>query len=499
MASSQDANTRVRGRSERATNHHHEPRLPRCSSAAPADEVQSPIAIELTGRLDLLNRNPFSRLLVGRTNCQLSGSCRPAGVDILPRAFCPVAAARPCAFDSCPPDPYARNAVFRDLRCGKSPVTRPAACDASRVRPVRWFVSRPRPVRRIVPVGRGDCHDAALLRSDLPEPRHGASSRVCGTPGEHYGAPGRRRARRSAASARRGNRPIEPRWAGCIIWGMWTVWSGLPRGGRVHRTGHGGQPGLVSGGHFGGRGGRRCDPTRRARRGFSGVVPGPTARASRGASSRRWGSACSTTSRSRPGRRPPSWSSDRVLIVDWDVHHCNGTQAAFWEDEQVGVFSIHRSPFYPGTGDEDETGAGKGLGTTRNLADSLRHAATRVHVTVRPRTGVVRRPDPAPVGADQRRVRYARSGPGRLPGSGGRGLRDADQHRAGRGGPVCRGDAWSARWKVATTCTSCRDRSRRIWRRCLPVRQANVRTTRPDERAGIRRRRRCAATSWRSE
>ena len=59
---------------------------------------------------------------------------------------------------------------------------------------------------------------------------------------------------------------------------------------------------------------------------------------------------------------------DRVLIVDWDVHHCNGTQATFWDNEQVGVFSIHRSHFYPGTGDEDETGEGKGLGTTRNLA-----------------------------------------------------------------------------------------------------------------------------------
>lgn len=58
---------------------------------------------------------------------------------------------------------------------------------------------------------------------------------------------------------------------------------------------------------------------------------------------------------------------DRVLIVDWDVHHCNGTQATFWEDEQVGVLSIHRSPFFPGTGDEDETGAGPGLGATRNL------------------------------------------------------------------------------------------------------------------------------------
>ncbi|MBN2580866.1 MAG: histone deacetylase [Pirellulales bacterium] len=58
---------------------------------------------------------------------------------------------------------------------------------------------------------------------------------------------------------------------------------------------------------------------------------------------------------------------NRVLIVDWDVHHGNGTQATFWEDPQVGFFSIHRWPFYPGTGDEDETGGGRGLGTTLNL------------------------------------------------------------------------------------------------------------------------------------
>jgi len=58
---------------------------------------------------------------------------------------------------------------------------------------------------------------------------------------------------------------------------------------------------------------------------------------------------------------------DRVLIVDWDIHHCNGTQAAFWEDPQVGVLSIHRWPFFPGTGDSDETGGGRGLGFTVNL------------------------------------------------------------------------------------------------------------------------------------
>jgi acetoin utilization deacetylase AcuC-like enzyme len=58
---------------------------------------------------------------------------------------------------------------------------------------------------------------------------------------------------------------------------------------------------------------------------------------------------------------------DRVLIVDWDVHHGNGTQAMFWEDPQVGFFSIHRHPFYPGTGGADESGAGRGQGTTLNL------------------------------------------------------------------------------------------------------------------------------------
>ncbi|HUT09946.1 MAG TPA: histone deacetylase [Thermoguttaceae bacterium] len=58
---------------------------------------------------------------------------------------------------------------------------------------------------------------------------------------------------------------------------------------------------------------------------------------------------------------------DRVLVVDWDVHHGNGTQATFWEDPAVGFLSIHRWPFYPGTGRDSETGGGPGLGTVRNL------------------------------------------------------------------------------------------------------------------------------------
>jgi acetoin utilization deacetylase AcuC-like enzyme len=57
----------------------------------------------------------------------------------------------------------------------------------------------------------------------------------------------------------------------------------------------------------------------------------------------------------------------RVLIVDWDVHHGNGTQAIFYEDPRVLYVSSHAYPFYPGTGGLDEMGEGKGVGFTVNL------------------------------------------------------------------------------------------------------------------------------------
>lgn len=56
----------------------------------------------------------------------------------------------------------------------------------------------------------------------------------------------------------------------------------------------------------------------------------------------------------------------KVLIVDWDVHHGNGTQDVFYDDGSVFFFSTHQSPWYPGTGARDETGRGPGLGTTMN-------------------------------------------------------------------------------------------------------------------------------------
>jgi len=68
---------------------------------------------------------------------------------------------------------------------------------------------------------------------------------------------------------------------------------------------------------------------------------------------------------------------DRILIVDWDVHHGNGTQDIFWADPTVYFLSIHRfgHGFYPGSGNADETGTGPGLGFTVNVPIS--HGTSR--------------------------------------------------------------------------------------------------------------------------
>jgi acetoin utilization deacetylase AcuC-like enzyme len=59
---------------------------------------------------------------------------------------------------------------------------------------------------------------------------------------------------------------------------------------------------------------------------------------------------------------------ERVLILDWDVHHGNGTQEIFWADPDVMFIDIHRAaPFYPGSGRLEDIGAGRGEGTTVNV------------------------------------------------------------------------------------------------------------------------------------
>jgi acetoin utilization deacetylase AcuC-like enzyme len=61
------------------------------------------------------------------------------------------------------------------------------------------------------------------------------------------------------------------------------------------------------------------------------------------------------------------YGAERILIVDWDVHHGNGTQEAFYCDPSVLYVSLHQYPFYPGTGSLDEVGSGEGEGCTVNI------------------------------------------------------------------------------------------------------------------------------------
>jgi acetoin utilization deacetylase AcuC-like enzyme len=58
---------------------------------------------------------------------------------------------------------------------------------------------------------------------------------------------------------------------------------------------------------------------------------------------------------------------DKVAILDWDVHHGNGTQDIFYGEDRVMYLSVHQSPFYPGTGEADEVGEGEGRGFTANV------------------------------------------------------------------------------------------------------------------------------------
>ncbi len=82
-------------------------------------------------------------------------------------------------------------------------------------------------------------------------------------------------------------------------------------------------------------------------------------------------------------------ASQRVAVVDWDVHHGNGTQRSFYADDRVLYVSVHQSPWYPGTGWIDETGVGAGAGFTVNVPMPARaggpeytEAMTRVVVPI---------------------------------------------------------------------------------------------------------------------
>ena len=155
----------------------------------------------------------------------------------------------------------------------------------------------------------------------------------------------------------------------------------------------------------------------------------------------------------------------RVLVVDFDVHHGNGTQDAFYDDGGVHFLSLHRFPFYPGSGAKDETGTGPGLGATRNLPTPFGTPADTVVGAFRAALGKVAdacRPELVVLSAgfDARRgdpVGDLGAGTGPL-------RRDDRGGRRGRGGRTPAGGS-SACWKAGTTRFSWRRASRFIWTR----------------------------------
>jgi len=97
-----------------------------------------------------------------------------------------------------------------------------------------------------------------------------------------------------------------------------------------------------------------------------GLLPGEAPRAPRGA---RPSHGVLRLQQCRGGRPLCGGTTgiERVAIVDWDVHHGNGTQHAFCDNPRVFYISLHQYPAYPGTGRSSEKGEGKGLGTTANF------------------------------------------------------------------------------------------------------------------------------------
>ena len=72
--------------------------------------------------------------------------------------------------------------------------------------------------------------------------------------------------------------------------------------------------------------------------------------------------------------------AERVAIVDWDVHHGNGTQDIFWDDPSVLYCSTHQMPLYPGTGAKNETGAGNIVNAPLSPRPAATSSARRFNV-----------------------------------------------------------------------------------------------------------------------
>ena len=98
---------------------------------------------------------------------------------------------------------------------------------------------------------------------------------------------------------------------------------------------------------------------------------------------------------------------ERVMILDWDVHHGNGTNDIFHDSDEVLFVSIHQSPLYPGTGPAGDVGSGRGRGFTVNLPVGAGADDRLFCVARRSRRGPAGACVRAPAGADLGRVRRA--------------------------------------------------------------------------------------------
>lgn len=78
------------------------------------------------------------------------------------------------------------------------------------------------------------------------------------------------------------------------------------------------------------------------------------------------------------------YGAERVAIIDWDVHHGNGTQDIFWYDRSVLYCSTHQMPLYPGTGAKDEVGAGNIVNAPLSAGDGSRHFREAMETRVLP-------------------------------------------------------------------------------------------------------------------
>ncbi len=235
--------------------------------------------------------------------------------------------------------------------------TRRVSGDADRVRVARALhVAQHRPRERAVPVGR------VRLAGARPPPHRrtptrSAASATCSTSAAC--STSSCRSRRAPATVEELTRFHTPAYVEHV---RRAVGRRRRRGRRRHDRDRQG--------HLRGRAavGRRRD-RRRSTRSSTARSTTPTRSCAPAATTRcptpRWASASSATSRSPPTTRASCRAWQRVAIVDWDVHHGNGTQAGFYDDPSVLTISLHQDNcFPPDSGLLEETGAGAGRAST---------------------------------------------------------------------------------------------------------------------------------------